>query len=107
MNIFFAFGITVFVKCLHEFIKYHPLIAGHRQVQITGIRIAVKLGGTVCGQLCTVTLQYITFIIIVIIIAIELGISIKTVELHRANLMAKMQAKTSTELMRMALIAEL
>ena len=41
------------------------------------------------------------------IIAIELGISIKTVELHRANLMAKMQARTSTELMRMALIAEL
>jgi two-component system response regulator FixJ len=41
------------------------------------------------------------------IIAIELGISIKTVELHRANLMAKMQAKTSTELMKMALIAEL
>lgn len=41
------------------------------------------------------------------IIAIKLGISIKTVELHRANLMTKMQAKTSTELMRMALIAEL
>jgi len=41
------------------------------------------------------------------IIAIELGISIKTVELHRANLMTKMQAKTSTELMKMALIAEL
>ena len=41
------------------------------------------------------------------IIAIKLGISIKTVELHRANLMAKMQAKTSTELMKMALIAEL
>ncbi|MCK4834061.1 MAG: response regulator transcription factor [Gammaproteobacteria bacterium] len=41
------------------------------------------------------------------IIAIELGISIKTVELHRANLMSKMQARTSTELMRMALIAEL
>ncbi len=41
------------------------------------------------------------------IIAIELGISIKTVELHRANLMAKMQAKTSTELMKMVLIAEL
>ena len=41
------------------------------------------------------------------VIAIELGISIKTVELHRANLMAKMQARTSTELMRMALIAEL
>ncbi len=41
------------------------------------------------------------------IIAVELGISIKTVELHRANLMTKMQAKTSTELMRMALIASL
>jgi len=41
------------------------------------------------------------------IIAIELGISIKTVELHRANLMTKMQARTSTELMKMALIAEL
>ena len=41
------------------------------------------------------------------IIAIELGISIKTVELHRANLMTKMQARTSTELMRMALVAEL
>jgi len=41
------------------------------------------------------------------IIAVELGISIKTVELHRANLMTKMQAKTSTELMKMALIAEL
>lgn len=41
------------------------------------------------------------------IIAAELGISIKTVELHRANLMAKMQAKTPTELVRLALIAEL
>jgi two-component system response regulator FixJ len=41
------------------------------------------------------------------IIAIELGISIKTVELHRANLMAKMHAMTSTELVRMALIAGL
>jgi len=41
------------------------------------------------------------------IIAVELGISIKTVELHRANLMTKMQVKTSTELMKMALIAEL
>jgi len=41
------------------------------------------------------------------IIAVELGISIKTVELHRANLMAKMQAKTSTELVKMALIAGL
>ena len=41
------------------------------------------------------------------VIAIELGISIKTVELHRANLMTKMRVKNSTELMRMALIAEL
>lgn len=41
------------------------------------------------------------------IIAVELGISIKTVELHRANLMAKMQARTSTELVRLALIAGL
>jgi FixJ family two-component response regulator len=41
------------------------------------------------------------------IIAVELGISIKTVELHRANLMAKMRAKTSTELVRLALIANL
>lgn len=40
-------------------------------------------------------------------IAAELGISIKTVELHRANLMAKMQARTSTELVRLALIAGL
>jgi two-component system response regulator FixJ len=41
------------------------------------------------------------------IIAAELGISIKTVELHRANLMSKMQAKTSTELVRLAIIAGL
>jgi len=41
------------------------------------------------------------------VIAVELGISIKTVELHRANLMLKMQAKTSTELVRLALIADL
>ena len=41
------------------------------------------------------------------VIATELGISIKTVELHRANLMAKMQARTSTELVRLALIANL
>ncbi len=41
------------------------------------------------------------------IIAAELGISIKTVELHRANLMAKMQARTSTELVRLAIIAGL
>jgi len=41
------------------------------------------------------------------IIAAKLGISIKTVELHRANLMSKMQARTSTELVRLALIAGL
>lgn len=41
------------------------------------------------------------------IISAELGISIKTVELHRANLMNKMQAKTSTELVRFALMAKL
>lgn len=41
------------------------------------------------------------------IIAAELGISIKTVELHRANLMSKMQARTSTELVRLAIIAGL
>jgi len=41
------------------------------------------------------------------VIATELGISIKTVELHRANLMTKMQAKSSTELVRLALIANL
>ncbi len=41
------------------------------------------------------------------VIASELGISIKTVELHRANLMNKMQATSSTELVRLAMIAEL
>jgi FixJ family two-component response regulator len=41
------------------------------------------------------------------VIAAELGISIKTVELHRANLMTKMKARTSTELVRLALIAGL
>lgn len=41
------------------------------------------------------------------IIAAELGISIKTVELHRANLMAKMQSESPTELVRLALIAGL
>jgi len=41
------------------------------------------------------------------VIAAELGISIKTVELHRANLMAKMKARSSTELVRLALIAGL
>ncbi|WP_198262472.1 response regulator transcription factor [sulfur-oxidizing endosymbiont of Gigantopelta aegis] len=41
------------------------------------------------------------------IIASELKISIKTVELHRANLMTKMQTKSVTELVRLALIAGL
>ncbi|MCG6970528.1 MAG: response regulator transcription factor [Gammaproteobacteria bacterium] len=39
------------------------------------------------------------------IIAAELNISIKTVELHRSNLMTKMQAGSVTELVRLALIA--
>jgi two-component system, LuxR family, response regulator FixJ len=39
------------------------------------------------------------------IIAYELGISIKTVELHRANLMAKMNATSPTELVRLAMTA--
>jgi FixJ family two-component response regulator len=38
-------------------------------------------------------------------IAADLGISIKTVELHRANVMAKMQAASPSELVRLALIA--
>jgi FixJ family two-component response regulator len=41
------------------------------------------------------------------VIAQELGISVKTVELHRANLMTKMEAASSTELVRLAMIAEL
>jgi len=41
------------------------------------------------------------------VIATELGISVKTVELHRANLMAKMKASSPTELVRLALIADL
>lgn len=41
------------------------------------------------------------------VIAAELGISIKTVELHRANLMTKMQVTSPTELVRLALIAGL
>lgn len=41
------------------------------------------------------------------IIAAELNISIKTVELHRSNLMTKMQAGSVTELVRLALIAGL
>jgi FixJ family two-component response regulator len=39
------------------------------------------------------------------VIAAELNISIKTVELHRSNLMTKMQASSVTELVRLALIA--
>lgn len=39
------------------------------------------------------------------VIASELGISIKTVELHRANLMAKMNATSPTELVRLAMLA--
>jgi len=39
------------------------------------------------------------------VIASELGISIKTVELHRANLMAKMKVRSPTELVRLAMIA--
>lgn len=37
-------------------------------------------------------------------IATELGISIKTVEVHRANVMTKMQAKSVAELVRMRLL---
>lgn len=40
-------------------------------------------------------------------IAQALGISVKTVELHRANLMTKMEAASSTELVRLAMIADL
>ena len=39
------------------------------------------------------------------VIASELGISVKTVELHRANLMAKMNATSPTELVRLAMMA--
>lgn len=41
------------------------------------------------------------------LIATELGISVKTVELHRSNLMTKMKANSVTELVRLALIAGL
>ncbi len=41
------------------------------------------------------------------VIANELGISIKTVELHRANLMAKMDVASPAELVRLAMIAGL
>ncbi len=39
-------------------------------------------------------------------IAFDLGISPRTVEIYRANLMSKMQAKTLSRLVRMALIVE-
>lgn len=41
------------------------------------------------------------------VIAAELGISIKTVELHRANFMAKMDVTSPTELVRLAIQAGL
>ena len=39
-------------------------------------------------------------------IAFELGISVRTVETHRANLMAKAQAQSLSELIRLSLLAE-
>ncbi len=39
------------------------------------------------------------------VIAYDLGISPRTVEIYRANVMAKMQAKSLSELVRMALVA--
>ncbi len=41
------------------------------------------------------------------VIASDLGISVKTVELHRANLMGKMKVNSSTQLVRLALLAGL
>jgi two-component system response regulator FixJ len=38
------------------------------------------------------------------IIAFDLGISARTVEIYRANVMTKMQAKSLSELVRMALL---
>ena len=38
-------------------------------------------------------------------IAYDLGISPRTVEVYRANLMTKMQAKSLSELIRMAILA--
>jgi two-component system, LuxR family, response regulator FixJ len=40
-------------------------------------------------------------------IAFDLGISPRTVEIYRANLMTKMQADSLSDLVRMALIAEM
>jgi len=41
------------------------------------------------------------------VIASELGISVKTVEVHRAHLMAKMNATSPTQLVRLAMVAGL
>jgi two-component system, LuxR family, response regulator FixJ len=41
------------------------------------------------------------------VIAYDLDISPRTVEIYRANLMTKMRAKSLSELVRMALLAEL
>ena len=40
------------------------------------------------------------------VIAYDLGISPRTVEIYRANVMAKMQAESLSELVRMALLVE-
>lgn len=40
------------------------------------------------------------------VIAYELGISVRTVEVHRTNLMTKMQATSLSDLIRMAVVAE-
>lgn len=40
------------------------------------------------------------------VIAHELGISPRTVEIYRANVMPKMQAKSLSELVRLALLAD-
>jgi len=61
-------GYAVHVECLHEIVEDHPLVTGHRQVQVTGCRIAVKLGRASCGQLGAVTGKYKAFIVVVITI---------------------------------------
>jgi two-component system response regulator FixJ len=40
-------------------------------------------------------------------IAFDLGISPRTVEIYRANLMSKMQAGSLSDLVRMAIVAEI